>query len=78
MNSEFQKLYHANLIFLDNIGHSIETEKENRLYFEKGGKTKLNENMLFTFEPHIRKFDKKRSFKLNNIYYFYAVDVKEL
>lgn len=78
MNSEIQKLGYENLDFLGNVGHTIETEKENRLYFEKGNKTKLNKNMLFTFEPHIRKTSKKWGFKLENIYYFSEAGIEEL
>lgn len=78
MNNEIQKFGYENLDFLGNVGHTIETEKENRLYFEKDNKTKLNENMLFTFEPHIRKVGKKWGFKLENIYYFSAGCVEEL
>lgn len=78
MNSEIQKLGYENLDFLGNVGHTIETEKENRLYFEKGNKTKLNKNMLFTFEPHIRKIGKNWGFKLENIYYFSEAGVEEL
>ena len=78
MNCKIQKFDYENLDFLGNVGHTIETKKENRLYFEKDNKTKLNENMLFTFEPHIRKVGKKWGFKLENIYYFSAVGVEEL
>lgn len=78
MNNKIQELGYENLDFLGNVGHTIETKKENRLYFEKGNKTKLNENMIFTFEPHIKKIGKKWGFKLENIYYFSELGVEEL
>ncbi len=70
MNKLIKSLGYENLDFLGNVGHTIETKKENRLYFEKGNNKALQEDTLFTFEPHIRKTGKKWGFKMENIYYF--------
>ena len=45
---------------------------------EKDNDKKLTENMLFTFEPHIRMIGKKYGFKFENIYYFENGSVREL
>lgn len=78
MNDLIKSYGYENLDFNGNVGHTIETEKENRIYFEKGNKTKLEKNMLFTFEPHVRKTGNKYGFKLENIYYFAEDSVVEL
>lgn len=78
MNELIKCCGYENLDFNGNVGHTIETEKDKRLYFEKGNKLKIEENMLFTFEPHIRRVGKKYGFKLENIYYFAENSVKEL
>lgn len=59
-----------NLDFLGNVGHSIESVRENRRYIEKGNDARLDEVGLFTFEPHIRKVGGSWGFKHENIYYF--------
>ena len=59
-----------NLDFLGNVGHSIESVRENRRYIEKGNDALLGEVSLFTFEPHIRKVGGSWGFKHENIYYF--------
>ena len=70
MNQAIKARGYENLDFNGNVGHTIETEKDKRLYFESGNKETLKENALFTFEPHIRKIGKNYGFKLENIYYF--------
>ena len=70
MNDQIKYLGYNNLDFLGNLGHSIETEKNNRIYIEKGNKTRLSAASMFTFEPHIRKSDSKFGFKMESIYYF--------
>ncbi len=45
-------------------------EKNNRIYIEKGNKTRLSAASMFTFEPHIRKSDSNFGFKMESIYYF--------
>ncbi|MFO0699537.1 MAG: M24 family metallopeptidase [Nitrospira sp.] len=59
-----------NLDFLGNVGHSIETRRENRLYVEKGNHRRLSEVSCFTFEPHIRRNGGRWGFKHEDIYYF--------
>lgn len=59
----------VNLDFKKNIGHSITSDKDKRIYLEKGEKRTLRELAIFTFEPHISK-DMKYGFKYENIYYF--------
>lgn len=70
MNDQIKQLGYENLDFLSNLGHSIEADKNNRIYIEKGNKTKLSDVTVFTFEPHIRKSSSKYGFKMENIYCF--------
>jgi Xaa-Pro aminopeptidase len=69
-NEKIKKLGFNNLDFLNNLGHTIEKHKENRLYFEAGNKKKLGDVTLFTFEPHIMKANERYGFKREEIYYF--------
>lgn len=78
MNEKIVQLGYENLDFAKNLGHSIETDKENRKYIEKGNKLKLKEVSCFTFEPHIKKLNGKYGYKMENIYYFKNGKVKEL
>lgn len=77
----FEELYHImngiikdngfiNLDFLGNLGHSIEQDKEKRIYIEEDNKTKLSEVVMFTFEPHISTYDSEYGYKREDIYYF--------
>ena len=61
---------YVNLDFLGNLGHSIVCEKSQRIYIEKGNKTKLSEVDAFTFEPHICLHGGKYGYKMENIYTF--------
>lgn len=78
LNEKIKSFGFENLDFNGNLGHTIEKDKNNRIYFEKGNKRILTENMLFTFEPHIRMIGKKYGFKFENIYYFENGSVREL
>lgn len=60
----------VNLDFMGNLGHSIVKIKSDRIYIEKGNKTKLGVVNYFTFEPHIAFPDSKYGYKKENIYYF--------
>ena len=60
----------VNLDFMGNLGHSIVKIKSDRIYIEKGNKTKLGEVNYFTFEPYIAFPDSKYGYKKENIYYF--------
>ena len=59
-----------NLDFKGNLGHSIVKTKGDRIYIEKGNKTKLGAVNYFTFEPHIAFPNSKYGYKIENIYYF--------
>lgn len=61
---------YINLDFLGNLGHSIVTHKDDRIYIEKGNTATLGSVKYFTFEPHIAVKDSKYGFKKENIYYF--------
>ena len=78
MNEMIKSYGYENLDFNKNVGHTIETEREKRIYFEKGNEAKIENNMLFTFEPHIRKAGDRYGFKMENIYYFAENSVVEL
>ena len=67
-----------NLDFAGNLGHSIVRRKEDRIYIEKGNKTRLGDVSCFTFEPHIGKADSKYGYKRENIYYFDHGRIREL
>lgn len=60
----------VNLDFSGNVGHSIATALEDRVYIEPGNHHPLESVPLFTFEPHIRHKDGVWGFKHENIYYF--------
>lgn len=59
-----------NLDFLGNLGHSIAESKDDRIYIEKGNKTRLGNVKMFTFEPHISIPHSKYGYKMEDIYYF--------
>ena len=59
-----------NLDFLGNLGHSIVTDKNDRIYIEKGNKAPLGSVKYFTFEPHIAVKGSKYGFKKENNYCF--------
>jgi methionine aminopeptidase len=61
---------YINLDFMGNLGHSIVKNKNDRIYIERGNKTKLSEVSLFTFEPHISILSSAYGYKKENIYYF--------
>lgn len=61
---------YINLDFLGNLGHSIVTDKDDRIYIEKGNTATLGSVKYFTFEPHIGIKGSKYGFKKENIYSF--------
>ena len=67
---EVRALGYVNLDFLGNLGHSIEKDKSNRIYVEKGNTEKLSSEEAFTFEPHIGLPGSPYGFKMENIYTF--------
>lgn len=69
---------YANIDFLGNLGHSIVREKSQRIYIEKGNRTKLSEVDAFTFEPHICLPGGKYGYKMENIYAFEDNQLAEL
>ena len=69
---------YKNLDFNGNLGHSIEKQKEDRIYIEKGNKRLLGDVSYFTFEPHLSVNHSKYGFKKENIYYFDDGVLKEL
>lgn len=61
---------YVNLDFMGNLGHSIVTDKKDRIYTEKGNNAKLSSVRAFTFEPHISLPGSQYGFKMENIYCF--------
>ena len=61
---------YINCDFLGNLGHSIATDKGDRIYIEKGNTAELSAVEYFTFEPHISIKRGKYGFKREDIYYF--------
>ena len=70
MNKVIEDSGYINLDFMGNLGHSIVKQKNDRIYIEKGNKSKLDDVALFTFEPHISISGSKYGYKRENIYYF--------
>lgn len=70
MNEFILKNGFVNLDFMGNLGHSIVKMKSDRVYIEKGNKSKLGDMKYFTFEPHIAYPNSKFGYKKENIYYF--------
>lgn len=60
----------VNLDFLGNLGHSIEKNKNDRIYTEKGNRKRLSDVRMFTFEPHISIPNSQYGYKKEDIYYF--------
>lgn len=70
INDAIRSNGYINLDFLGNLGHSIVRDKSQRIYIEKGNKTKLSDVEAFTFEPHISLPDGNYGYKKENIYTF--------
>lgn len=71
MHRKITTLGYENLDFTGSLGHSIETEPDERQYIAMGNRTPLSEYWFFSFAPHIGKTGEKRGFKMKNIYCFY-------
>lgn len=69
-NQLISELGFENLDFLNNLGHSIETDPDARRYIDADCHQQLGEVPLFTFEPHIARPGSPWGFKHENIYYF--------
>ena len=69
-NAELMRLGFENLDLHANLGHSIASQRESRIYIEAGNHRPLGSVSLFTFEPHIRKVGGVWGFKYENIYFF--------
>lgn len=69
-NAEIRSHGFENLDFLGNVGHSIESRRDDRRYIEVGNGQRIGSTGLFTFEPHIRSVGGAWGFKHENIYYF--------
>ena len=70
MNDLITKKRFLNLDFLGNLGHSIEKNKNDRIYTEKGNRKRLSDVTIFTFEPHISIPNSRYGYKKEDIYYF--------
>ena len=70
MNELIVKKGFLNLDFLGNLGHSIEKNKNDRIYIEKGNLKRLSDVTMFTFEPHISILNSQYGYKKEDIYYF--------
>lgn len=69
----------VNLDFRGNVGHSIATRREDRIYIEEGNTMPLGEVSFFTFEPHVRAAGERWGFKHEDIFFFDAVgNIQEL
>lgn len=59
-----------NLDFAGNLGHSIASHRDERIYLEAGNTRRVGDAAFFTFEPHIRAMGSPWGFKHENIYFF--------
>lgn len=71
-NSEIARLGYKNLDFANNLGHSLVTDLNSRIYIEAGNLSSLDSTDYFTFEPHISITGKQWGFKNEEVYYFDA------
>ena len=78
MNQVIKENGYINLDFMGNLGHSIVKQKGDRIYIEKGNRTRLGDVPYFTFEPHISIAGSKYGYKRENIYYFSEGKLMEL
>jgi len=69
LNGLITRLGYENLDFLGNLGHTIVSRREDRIYLEPGNTTRLAEVDYFTFEPHIRRVGGLWGYKHEDIYY---------
>ena len=69
-NALIEALGFENLDFLNNLGHSIETNLSDRRFIDENAHDRLGEARFFTFEPHISQVGHQWGFKHENIYYF--------
>jgi hypothetical protein len=60
----------VNLDFRGNVGHSIATRREERLYIVSGNHRSLGEVPFFTFEPHVRATGGTWGFKHEDVFFF--------
>ncbi len=69
LNEEISSLGFVNLDFHANLGHSVELDKDDRVYLEKGSSKTFREVAKpFTLEPHIA-LPGGPGYKRENIYY---------
>ena len=78
MNDYIKDEGYINLDFMGNLGHSIVRRKDDRIYIEKGNRSKLGDVDYFTFEPHISVEGSKFGYKREDIYYFENGVIKKL
>lgn len=78
MNQVIKENGYINLDFMGNLGHSIVKQKGDRIYIEKGNRTRLGDVPYFTFEPYISIAGSKYGYKRENIYYFSEGKLMEL
>ena len=69
-NNRISSLGFLNLDFLGNVGHSIEKNREDRVFADAHNHLEIASVPFFTFEPHIREANGVWGFKHENIYYF--------
>jgi hypothetical protein len=67
-----------NLGLLRNVGHSIATRLQDRVYVTKGDHDRLNSIAFFTFEPHVRAKGGHWWFKQENILFFSSAGRPEI
>ena len=69
-NGQIEAGGYENLDYLGNIGHSVATRTEDRLFIDRNNLSLLSDVSCFTFKPHVRVRGGRWGFKHENIYFF--------
>ena len=78
MNRYISECGFVNLDLHGNLGHSLASDRNSRIYTEKGNTEKLSSVAYFTFEPHIGLPGSPYGYKHENVYYFEDGRLREL
>jgi len=76
-NQRINEAGYENLGFSGNMGHSVSTRTDDRLFIEGNNRALLSDVTCFTFELHLRARGGRWGFKHENIYYFNAAGTVE-
>ena len=78
MNRYIRECGFVNLDHHGNLGHSLASERDGRVFIETGSREKLSSVGYFTFEPHIGLPGSPFGYKREDVYFFEDGRLKEL